>query len=68
MFEPLLLKIADNMEPHGDVVQRYCDFLHHRYLIASGQQRDVPNDEAFAQWLDEGMPGYDLDIAATEDD
>jgi len=68
VFEPLLLKIADNMEPHGDVVQRYCDFLHHRYLIASGQQRDVPNDEAFAQWLDEGMPGYDLDIAATEDD
>lgn len=67
VFEPLLVKIADNMEPDGDVVQRYCDFLHHRYLIAAAQQRDVPNDEAFEQWLDAGMPGYDLDIAATEE-
>jgi len=61
VFEPLLLEIANRMEPESDVVQRYCDFLHHRYLIAAAQERDVSNGEALAQWLEDGMPGYDLD-------
>ncbi len=46
-------------------MQRYCDFLHHRYLLAVSQGRDVSNDEAFDSWIDAGRPGYDLDIAAT---
>lgn len=66
VFEPLLLKIAADTGPDGDVVQRYCDYLHHRYRIAAAQQRDVPNDEAFTHWLEAGMPGYDLEIAAAE--
>ncbi len=63
VFEPLLLKIAE-LEPETAVVQRYCDFLHHRYVLAVAQGRDVPNDEAFASWNEAGRPGYDLDIAA----
>lgn len=66
VFEPLLQKIAENTGPGGDVVQRYCDYLHHRYLVASAQQRDVSNEEAFDQWLEAGMPGYDLEIAAAD--
>ncbi len=66
VFEPLLLRIAD-VEPGAAVVQRYCDFLHHRYLLAVGQGRDVTNDEALASWNDAGRPGYDLEIAETGD-
>ncbi|HSF85548.1 MAG TPA: DUF4032 domain-containing protein [Acidimicrobiia bacterium] len=64
VFEPLLLRIAD-LEPEAEVVQRYCDFLHHRYLVAVDKGRDVPNDEAFESWNAAGRPGYDLDIAAS---
>ncbi len=60
VFEPLLDEIAAQTGRDGNAVQRYCDFLHHRYLIAVAQQRDVPTGEAFAQWLEDGMPGYDL--------
>lgn len=65
VFEPLLLEIAD-LEPEADVVQRYCDYLHHRYLLAVAQNRDVPNDEAFASWVEADRPGYDLEAAAGE--
>jgi hypothetical protein len=68
VFEPMLLKIADTMEPDGDEVQHYCDYLHHRYLMATAQQRDVPNEEAFEKWLAAGMPGYDLDAADPDTD
>ncbi len=59
-FEPLLLRIAEEKGDGADTIQLYCDFLHHRYLMASEQQRDVPNEEAFKSWLAAGMPGYDV--------
>ncbi len=65
VFEPLLLQIAD-LEPGADPVQRYCDFLHYRYLLAVAQDRDVTNAEAFASWTANGLPGYDLEAAAAE--
>ena len=55
VFEPLVGMIAQELD--GDPVQGYCDFLHHRYTLATSQGRDVPNDEAFASWLEAGMPG-----------
>jgi tRNA A-37 threonylcarbamoyl transferase component Bud32 len=58
VFEPLLLRIAA-AEPDAVVVQRYCDFLHHRYLLARRRHRDVTNEEAFESWMQEGRPGYD---------
>ena len=44
----------------ADLVQAYCDFLHHRFVLARAQARDVANDEAFQSWLDHGRPGYKL--------
>lgn len=57
VFEPLLAEIAE-AKPEGDnPVQSYCDFLRHRFRMATEQGRDVPNDEAFAAWVAAGMPG-----------
>jgi hypothetical protein len=57
VFEPMLERIAEILDSRADVVQKYCDFLHHRYTMAQAQGRDVPNDEAFADWINAGMPG-----------
>lgn len=58
-FDPLTKKILE-IEPDADPVQRYCDFLHHRLTMAQRLGRDVPNDEAFADWLRTGMNGFPL--------
>lgn len=58
-FQRLTRRILE-LEPDGDPVQRYCDFLHHRLTMAQSQRRDVSNDEAFADWLDAGRPGFPL--------
>ncbi len=61
-FEPMLKRIEAEMGGQGDnPVQKYCDFLHHRYLLSYNQSRDVPNEEAFADWMESGMPGFDLE-------
>lgn len=64
VFEPLLADIAARAGDR-DAVQLYCDFLHHRYLMATGAGRDIPNDEAYAHWVGEGMPGFDIAAAET---
>jgi hypothetical protein len=58
VFEPLLARITSVIDVDADAVQAYCDFLHHRYLLARAKERDVSNEEAFASWLDQGTPGY----------
>jgi hypothetical protein len=58
VFEPLLARITSVVGVDADPVQAYCDFLHHRYLLARAQERDVSNEEAFSSWLDQGTPGY----------
>lgn len=55
IFEPLLIRIRE-LQPDEDALQGYSDFLHHRFLMASEQERDVPNDEAFDDWVALGMP------------
>ena len=57
VFEPLLRRIRREIGPSGDVLQKYCDFLHHRYLMASGRGSDVSNEVAFDDWLAHDMPG-----------
>ena len=60
-FEPLMAAIrALTSRPSTDPVQAYCDFLHHRYVISTSLGRDVPNDEAFDDWVREGQPGYPI--------
>jgi hypothetical protein len=60
VFEPLMERLAEMLDDHADLVQAYCDFLHHRFILARRQARDVANDEAFQAWVDAGTPGYDL--------
>lgn len=63
VFEPMMQRITELGDPGIEPVQLYCDFLHHRYLMAVAQERDVPNNEAFDAWLAAGMPGVDLNGA-----
>jgi tRNA A-37 threonylcarbamoyl transferase component Bud32 len=62
-FEPIVRRISDLSA--GDPIQGYCDFLAHRLRMANAQERDVSNDEAFEDWVAEGMPGFDLEDSAT---
>jgi len=58
-FEPLLARLAA-ISGVIDPIQAYTDLLHHRYVMASTLGRDVPNDEAFEDWVAQGRPGYPL--------
>lgn len=60
VLQPLLERLAGDF-PEQDPLQRYTDFLHHRFLMAVEQDRDVGNDEAYAHWLAAGGPGMDRD-------
>ena len=56
VYEPLVARITESW--HGeDPVQGYCDFLHHRMVLASARGADIPNEEAFESWISEGFPG-----------
>jgi len=45
---------------HGeDPVQGYCDYLNHRFLIATARGSDVDPFEAYESWESEGFPGFD---------
>lgn len=57
VFEPMLQRIRTDL-PDRDPIQAYTDFLHHRFLMSSGQGRDVPSAEAYAMWAEAGHPGY----------
>jgi len=57
-FEPIVGRIAAVRD--GDRVQGYCDFLNHRYVLAHQRSQDVANEEALADWIEEGMPGFEL--------
>jgi hypothetical protein len=60
-FEPILPRIAEARP--GNPVQGYCDLLHHRFLLAQKRGRDVSNEEALADWIEAGTPGFDLAAA-----
>jgi tRNA A-37 threonylcarbamoyl transferase component Bud32 len=57
-FDPIVKRISELRE--GDPVQGYCDLLHHRFRLAQVRSRDVPNEEALEDWVNSGMPGFDL--------
>lgn len=60
-FEPLMSSIR-SLDPRraADPVQAFSDFLHHRYVLCANLGRDVPNDEAFADWVQSDQPGYPI--------
>lgn len=56
-FEPTIARLLATEEV-SDPIQGYCDLLHHRYLMATDQGRDVSTSEALDDWLASGRPGY----------
>jgi hypothetical protein len=57
-WEPLTRRIAKIW--HGDdPVQGYCDYLNHRFALATKRQSDVDSQEAFESWVDNGFPGFE---------
>jgi hypothetical protein len=58
-FEPLLARLKTT-EGVDDPVQAYTDLLHHRYMLASSRGGDVTTEDAFADWVAHGRPGYPL--------
>lgn len=56
-FEPLVARISEIW--HGDdPIQGYCDFLHHRMILATERESDLDNPEAFEDWVRSGFPGF----------
>ena len=61
VFEPMLARLRALPDRAAlDPVQAYTDFLHHRYLLSAAAGGDIPNEEAFARWVEAGQPGYPL--------
>ena len=61
VFEPMLARLRALPDRAAlDPVQAYTDFLQHRYLLSAAAGYDIPNEEAFARWVEAGQPGYPL--------
>ncbi len=63
-FEPIVSEISSIRK--GDPIQGYCDFLNHRFVLARRREQDVPNEEALADWIASGMPGFVVGTFAEE--
>ncbi|MGH8913141.1 MAG: DUF4032 domain-containing protein [Acidimicrobiia bacterium] len=59
-YEPIVKRISELRD--GDPVQGYCDFLNHRFRLARARSQDVANEEALEDWIDSGMPGFDIEM------
>jgi hypothetical protein len=61
VFEPWLQRVQEFTPSEIDPLQAYCDFLHHRFVLSRSAERDVGNNAAFDDWIEQGRPGYDLE-------
>ncbi|NND83731.1 MAG: DUF4032 domain-containing protein [Acidimicrobiia bacterium] len=59
-FEPWLAKLAD-VEGVEDPVQAYCDLLWFRFTRSTEDERAIPTEEVFPEWIAAERPGYPLD-------
>ncbi len=57
-FEPIVARISELRG--GDPIQGYCDFLNHRFRLARRRSQDVANQEALEDWIQSGMPGFEV--------
>ena len=64
VLEPILATISSEL-PQDDPLQRYTDFLNHRYRLATKRGQDIPNDEAYADWRSASYPGHAPESAET---
>jgi hypothetical protein len=59
-WEPIINRISETW-PGDDPVQGYCDYLNHRFLLASARGADVDEFEALESWIGTGFPGFTPD-------
>lgn len=59
-FEPMIDRLRTTARA-SDPVQAYTDLLHHRYVLATAEGRDVSTEEAYEKWLAADQPGYPAD-------
>lgn len=57
-WEPLISRVREEW-PGEDPVQGFCDYLNHRFFMASARGADVDSFEAFDSWVENGFPGFD---------
>lgn len=57
-WEPLIERISE-LWFGDDPVQGYCDYLNHRFALATARQSDVDSLEAFQSWIENGFPGFE---------
>jgi hypothetical protein len=56
-WEPAINRILESW-PGEDPIQGYCDYLNHRFLLASARGADVDELEALESWIESGFPGF----------
>lgn len=60
-WEPMIQRISETW--HGDdAVQGYCDYLNHRFLMASARGADMDPFEALESWIESGFPGFQPEV------
>jgi Domain of unknown function (DUF4032)/Lipopolysaccharide kinase (Kdo/WaaP) family len=58
-FEPVMERISRDW-PGEDPLQGYCDFLNHRFELATERGADVQNDVSYESWASSGFPGFSV--------
>jgi hypothetical protein len=53
IYEPIIEGIPPELRSHLEPAELFHQFLEHRYLLAERLRRDVPNDEALADYVSE---------------
>ncbi len=57
-WEPIVKRISEKWFGE-DPVQGYCDYLNHRFIVASSRGEDVDAFEALDSWIENGFPGFE---------
>jgi hypothetical protein len=60
LWEPIIRRISKTWSG-DDPIQGYCDYLNHRFRLASARGADVDELEALESWIETGFPGFTPD-------
>ncbi|MFV1963353.1 MAG: DUF4032 domain-containing protein, partial [Acidimicrobiia bacterium] len=58
-FEPVMERISRDW-PGEDPLQGYCDFLNHRFELATERGVDMQNDVSYESWASNEFPGFSI--------
>ncbi len=57
-YEPIIARIRE-VWPGEDPNQGFCDYLNHRFQLATEQDADMDSFQAVESWIAAGFPGFD---------